>query len=207
MKNADTMQEKTYGLKEFCGEYFGHIAGMLGGLDRDAIASFVEDLEEARRAENTIFFIGNGGSSATASHMANDLGLGSRVEAGERPFRALSLADNVSAMTASANDCGYDTIFVRQLKLHHRPGDRLVAISASGNSPNIIAACEWVKKNGGRVIGMGGFDGGKLKDLSDIFIHVKARKGEYGPVEDIHMILGHLISTWIWHRERKEDAG
>jgi len=100
-------------------------------------------------------------------------------------------------MTAIANDDGYDNLFVNQLKIHYRDGDKLVVISANGNSRNVVAAAEWVKQCTGRTISIVGFDGGKLKDTCDIVIHVKTEKGECGPVEDIHMIIDHLISNWL----------
>jgi D-sedoheptulose 7-phosphate isomerase len=98
-------------------------------------------------------------------------------------------------MTAIANDEGYENLFVNQLRLHYRPGDLLVAISASGNSPNVVNAARWVKEQGGRVVTITGFDGGKLKSLGDIAIHIDTPKGEFGPVEDLHMIVIMLLLT------------
>jgi len=106
-------------------------------------------------------------------------------------------------MLAVANDTGYENIFVNQLRIHYRKGDKLVAISASGNSPNVVVAAEWVKKQGGAVIALVGFDGGKLKEIGDVVVQVKAVKGEYGPVEDIHMILDHLVSYWLQYQIQK----
>jgi D-sedoheptulose 7-phosphate isomerase len=168
------------------------------------VAEFVEEMENTRKQHNSIFFIGNGGSAATASHMANDFGIGVHKNGDQEPFRVLSLTDNVATMTAVANDHGYDNLFVGQLRTLYRKGDMLVAISASGNSPNVIAAAEWVKARGGKVIGLVGFDGGRLKEICDIRIHIKTRKGEYGPVEDVHIILEHLIHSWLLDRVRKE---
>ena len=108
-------------------------------------------------------------------------------------------------MLAIANDDGYESLFVNQLRVHYRHGDKLVAISASGNSPNVIAAAEWVRKQGGVVMSLVGFDGGKLKDISDIVIHVKSEEGEYGPVEDIHMIMDHLLANWLQYKVQREQ--
>ncbi|MCX5715878.1 MAG: SIS domain-containing protein [Candidatus Omnitrophica bacterium] len=160
-------------------------------------------LEEARKKQNTIFIIGNGGSAVTASHMANDFALGSRAGGHKSQYRALSLADNTAVITAISNDCGYDKLFVEQLKVHYRAGDKLVAISASGNSQNVISAAKWVKEQGGTIIGLLGFDGGKLKGICDIAVHIETPKGEYGPVEDIHMIIDHLIYTWLHYKAKK----
>ena len=176
--------------------YLDYLASCFDAIDCDAVAAFVDLLLAARESGNAVYFIGNGGSAATASHFANDLSIGTRT--GDRnPFRAISLTDNVAVMTALANDEGYDAMFVDQLKVHFRDGDSLVAISASGNSPNVIAAAEYAKSRGATIVGLTGFDGGKLRPLSDISLHVATAKGEYGPVEDIHMIFDHLIGSYL----------
>ncbi len=204
MSNIDSIINSSPDVSQFAKGYFEYISKLTAQLDTEAISAFVKELESARKDHNTVFFVGNGGSAATASHMANDLAFGSRVHQ-DPPFRVLSLTDNVAAMTAVANDNGYESLFIRQLKVHYRPGDKLVAISASGNSPNVVTAAEWVKEQGGKVIGLVGFDGGKLRDICDITICIETPKGEYGPVEDVHMMLDHLIYTWIWYRKRKGD--
>ena len=138
-------------------------------------------------------------------HFANDLSIGTRT-GDNRPFRAISLTDNVAVMTALANDEGYDAMFIDQLKVHFSEGDSLVAISASGNSPNVIVAVEYVKSRGGTVVGLTGFDGGKLRQLSDISLHVATDKGEYGPVEDMHMIFDHLIGSYLIAQVTRDRA-
>jgi len=203
MNNIDRIVAEANSVKEYAMAYFNYLSRLLDDIDTEAITDFVGELEAARKQHNTIFIVGNGGSAATASHMANDFGIGAGNSKDEVPLRALSLTDNVAGMTAIANDFGYDELFVYQLRAHYRPGDRLVAISASGNSPNVIAAAEWIKQHKGTVIGLVGFDGGKLKEYCDILIHIRTPKGEYGPVEDVHMILDHLIYTWL--RQRKNE--
>ena len=199
----DLLKEAT-GPEQFAEAYFGYLNELLNRLDKAAIAGLMQELELARQNGNTVFIVGNGGSASTASHMANDLGLGTATGEGT-PFRVLSLTDNVAVMTAIANDEGYDRLFVSQLVIHYRPGDKLLVISGSGNSPNVVAAAEWVKNKGGTVIGLTGFDGGKVKDLCDIVINVETPVGQhecYGPIEDIHMILDHLVTTWLrWRLE------
>nr|MBI3612071.1 SIS domain-containing protein [Nitrospirota bacterium] len=182
---------------QFARAYLDYLSGLLRGLDPKAIADFIQELEAARVKGNTVFVVGNGGSAATASHMANDFSVGAHPADGSPPFRVLSLTDNVAAMTAIGNDAGYENLFVYQLRAHYRPGDRLVAISASGNSPNLVEAARWMKKQGGRIVALVGFDGGELKRLADVLIHVHTPKGEYGPVEDIHMIMDHLVYSWL----------
>jgi len=204
MSNMKDLIQNTKSLKEFAKGYFGHISKLLDEIDINELEKFINEMEEARKTGKTIFFIGNGGSAATASHMANDLALGLR-KAVEPPLRCLSLTDNVPMMTAIANDNGYENLFVRQIQLYYRSGDKVVAISASGNSPNVVAAAQWVKDRGGKVISMTGFDGGKLAKISDATILVKTQKGEYGPVEDVHMVLDHVIYTWIWGKLKMEE--
>ncbi len=192
-------------IKAFAKNYFQYISKLLNQLDLNQIAMLIEHIEEARRNQKAIFFIGNGGSAATSSHMANDFSINMYgKKEGELPLRALSLTDSSAVLSAIANDSGYDQVFVQQLRVQYRPGDQLIIISASGNSPNVVAAARWVKKNKGIVMSLVGFDGGELARISDVVIHVKTPKGEYGPVEDIHMIMNHLIITWLQSKNDKK---
>lgn len=175
--------------------YFRYLSEIFNRISQKEITAFVEIMLEARENERTIFFIGNGGSASTASHFANDLSIGTRTK--NRPFKTLSLTDNASIITAIGNDFGYDEVFLRQLKTLARPEDVVVAISASGNSPNVIKAIEYANEKGCKTIGLTGFDGGKLRQIAQHSIHVPAEKGEYGPVEDVHMVLDHLISGYL----------
>ena len=145
--------------------------------------------------ESSIFFIGNGGSAATASHFANDMAIGTRTY--EKPFRAISLCDNQAVITAIANDDGYEKIFSQQLQVLLKKQDVVVAISASGNSPNLLDAIDTAKKMNTITVGISAFDGGKMKEMVDISVHVPTEKGEYGPAEDAHMVLDHLVSNYL----------
>jgi D-sedoheptulose 7-phosphate isomerase len=118
------------------------------------------------------------------------------------PFRVQALTDNNAVLTAISNDAGYEDVFVNQLRVHYRSGDRLVVISASGNSPNVVRAAKWVKAAGGTVLSMVGFDGGALVNLSDIVVHVPSQPGEYGPVEDAHLAVNHVLAHWFQVRLR-----
>ncbi len=208
MNNIEKMVMESGNVRSFAKSYFEYLFKLLNQLDTNAIVDFVMEMEKARANHNTIFFIGNGGSAATASHMANDFGTDIRKKCGsELPFRAMSLTDNNAVMMAIANDDGYDSLFVNQLRIHYRTGDKLVAISASGNSPNVVSAAEWVKERDGVVMSLVGFDGGKLKDISDITIHVNTMKGDYGPVEDVHMIMDHLLANWLQYKILEESKG
>src|SRR3990172_11249054 len=208
MNNLDRLFKESMSFENFAEGYYNYLHKLLHTIDIKEIVAFAEEMERTRRENKTVFFVGNGGSAATASHMANDFGMDIlRKTGGDLPFRAMALTDNTSVMLAIANDDGYDKLFVNQLRVHYRDGDKLVAISASGNSPNVVAAAEWVRARGGTVMSLVGFDGGKLKDISDVVIHVKSEKGEYGPVEDVHMIMDHLIANWLQYKVLSEQSG
>lgn len=192
--------------EEFVKGYLSYISELLSKIDTKSIAQIIEELNKARKEGAVVFVAGNGGSAATASHIANDIGLDVLKKTGTKvPFRIHSLTDNIPVLTAIGNDDGYDNLFLYQLKIHYRPGDRLIVISASGNSPNVIKAAEWVKEQGGIVIGLLGFDGGKLKELCNVAVVVETPKKEYGPVEDIHMVLDHLISCYLIESGTREE--
>ena len=159
------------------------------------IRLFVDALLSARESGSTIFFIGNGGSAATASHFANDLSFGTNQY--KKPFKVMSLADNLPVLTALGNDYGYDEIFIRQLKIYAKRGDVLVGISASGNSQNVIKAFEYASTYEITTISLTAFDGGILKETSDYNIHIPTDEKEYGPAEDLHMILDHLVGNYL----------
>ena len=183
-------------MKQYTENYFSTIKKLLDELDKDSIEAAVNLIESSINGGRHIYIMGNGGSAATASHMANDFSKGIKTGT-QKHFKAISLTDNVPLITAIGNDEGYDQIFVNQLKAFMNKGDVVIGISASGNSPNILNALQYAKDNGAKTIGIIGFDGGKAKELVDACIHVKTPYGWYGPVEDIHMIMDHLISGYF----------
>ena len=193
MNNIDKFY--TSDAKKFSSNYLNYLKQVIDGLDTGQIANFIQILVEAREEGRTIFFIGNGGSAATSSHFANDISIG--INDYEKPFKAVSLADNLPIITALGNDFGYEEIFYRQLKVMGKKNDVLVSISASGNSPNLLKAVEYAKSIGIITVGITAFDGGKLKQESDHGIHVQTERGEYGPAEDVHMIMDHLIGAYL----------
>lgn len=179
----------------FAGAYLNYLQSVLRRIDTAEIGRFIETLLDARKRGATIFFIGNGGSAATASHFANDLSIGTNDY--DQPFRAMSLTDNVPIITAIGNDFGYEDIFVRQLRILGRKGDVLVGISASGNSPNVLKAFDYALSTGIRTVAITAFDGGKMKRLADEGIHAPTEPKEYGPAEDAHMVLDHLVGAYL----------
>lgn len=191
----------TENIEEFSKSYFSYLKEIFDKVSLSEIRSFVEILLDARENGSTIFFIGNGGSAATASHFANDLAFGANEY--EKPFKVLSLTDNVSTITALSNDYGYDDVFVRQLKIYSSKKDVLVGISASGNSQNLINSFEYASSVGIKTVALTAFDGGRMREISDYSVHVPTDKKEYGPAEDLHMILDHLVSNYLLRLVKK----
>jgi len=181
--------------KNFSDEYLEYLTALIAQLDRSAISQFADLLLESRENKTTTFFLGNGGSASTATHFVNDVSLGSRQF--EKPFRAISLCDNQAVITAIANDDGYENIFLQQLQTLATAGDTIVCISASGNSKNLIKAIEYARENNIYVVGLTAFDGGYLKDNCDLNIHVPTKIGEYGPAEDLHMVICGLVGSYF----------
>lgn len=181
-----------------------HLDGLsrsLADLDLEAVEGLIDILEGAYAQGRTVFLIGNGGSAATASHMASDLAktvLGKHHDRLAKRFRVVALNDNVPLMTAWANDERYETIFGEQLKNLARRGDVLIVITGSGNSENIVYAVKTGRALGVTTVGLLGFDGGRTKLLLDHYVLVKAR--QYAYVEDVHLVLNHLITDYFSHR-------
>ncbi len=182
-------------MQEFIQKYIESLINILNNLDKNEIEKIKDILESTIENNSKIYILGNGGSAATASHMANDLSVGLKLRE-IRDFDVESLSDNSSVCTAIANDIGYENIFYAQIKNKIQKNDVLIAISCSGNSANILKAVEYAKKQGTTIVGMTGFEGGTLKELSDINFHVQTSKGEYGLVEDAHMILDHILYSY-----------
>lgn len=148
------------------------------------------ELLECYRNRRTVFVLGNGGSAATASHLACDLAKGTRAN-GDPTFRVLSLTDNVPLLTAWSNDASYDCALAQQLASFVEPGDVVLAISASGNSPNVLQAMQTARRHGARTIGLTGRTGGRLAGMVDIALHVPSDSIEQ--VEDAHVIVAHSV--------------
>jgi len=185
----------------FSKSYFEYLKEIFDKIDLTEIKEFIELLLMARETGATIFFMGNGGSAATASHFANDLAFGTNEY--EKPFKVMSITDNVATLTALSNDYGYDEIFIRQLRIYAKKGDVLVGISASGNSQNLINAFEYASISEIKTVALTAFDGGKMKEISDYGVHVPTEAKEYGPAEDLHMILDHLIGNYLMRLTEK----
>jgi len=201
MKSLDNVLKHTKNEPEkFSENYINYLIGLLNKINYSKIAECIDKIEEARINDKTIFIMGNGGSASTASHVANDFGLAVMKKSKNpniKSYRAQSITDNMSVISATANDSDYKNIFLDQIKIHYRKGDIAILISASGNSQNLVEAAKWIRSNNGFVISWLGFDGGILKSNSDLNIIIDTPKGEYAPVEDIHLIINHVIVSWM----------
>ncbi len=162
----------------------------LDAVSRVEIEGFMKLLVEALESGRTIFIMGNGGSGATASHFAGDFNKGLSYGRAKR-FRFVCLNDNLPTLSAYANDVGYEEVFVEQLRNFLSPGDLVIGISGSGNSPNILKAIEYANERGARTVGLTGFDGGRLKILAGSGVNIPIDSMQVA--EDLHMMLDHLI--------------
>ncbi len=176
---------------DFVQSYVNEVQNTLARLPWLQIRQAIAVLQSARLNGRQVFLIGNGGSAATASHFASDLGRG--VEGAAPPLRARALTDSMAVFSAMANDYGYEQVFSRQLACLLQPGDVVIAISGSGNSPNVLNAVRLAHERGAMTIGLVGFDGGYLREMVDLCIHVE--NGCIEQVEDVHVLLAHLIAT------------
>jgi D-sedoheptulose 7-phosphate isomerase len=156
----------------------------------EGMTQLIEKLRGALKEDRQIFVFGNGGSAANASHFATDLGKGASDKVGQR-FRVVSLNDNVSWMTALANDYAYEDIFVGQLQNYGKPGDIALALSVSGNSPNCVKGLEWARKNGLHTVALVGAKRGRMAEVAEQVIVINDT--HYGRVEDAQMGICHML--------------
>ncbi len=184
-------------------EYKRFLLSSIHSIDASIIEEITQSILLARSMGKFIFIVGNGGSAASASHLATDLMFGSKLDM--PPIKAVSLVDSTPSITATGNDINFDHVFARQLKNLGSKGDLLFLISASGNSPNILACLEISQRIGMKTIGFSGFDGGVLAKQVDISLHIPTELGCYGVVEDTHMIVGHMITELLKVQSAKEN--
>jgi D-sedoheptulose 7-phosphate isomerase len=170
--------------------YLSDLKETLDLLPQDIIAQIITLLHKARSEKRQIFIMGNGGSASTASHFVCDLAKNTRHPDWPN-YRVIGLTDNMAIFSALANDEGYENVFVQQLESFIEPGDIVIGISTSGNSPNVVKAIQFANEAQGITIGFTGFDSGRLGKLAKIHLHVQSDCIEH--VEDIHLMLEHLI--------------
>ena len=182
--------------EEYIAGYCAHMQKLLEAVDAKAVAKLTALIEEAGDKDKTIFLVANGGSAVVGSHWVTDLSIHSVVE-GRLGFRVISLADNPYSMTALANDTTFEQAFALQLKAAMRPGDLVIALSVSGNSPNILRAIEYANEFGAVTVGCTGFDGGALRTLAQHSVHLESTRDEYGPVENTFDLIMHIVTGYL----------
>jgi len=187
---------KKIDFKNHVENYKERLINLYDSMDLDLLETIINEFINCFKNGRTLYIAGNGGSAATSSHMQCDFSFFVRHCTNFRP-KVVALTDSTPLLTAIGNDNSYDDIFIEQLKGSFEKDDVLLTISASGNSKNVIKAAEYANNMGGTTICFVGFEGGKLKDISKYALHTPNAKGDYGPIEDLHMILDHLLVTYM----------
>jgi len=182
-------------MKAYIEGYAAALNGVMEKFDPKEFEKIIAILADAYRNDRQVFIAGNGGSAGTANHFVCDFGKNAvpftGTGPGKRRFRIISVSDNIEKITALGNDIGFDEIFRQQLINLMREGDVFIAVSASGNSPDLVRACEYAKEMKARIIVLAGFNGGKIKDFAEasLIAHLES----YEQIEDIHLIILHMI--------------
>ncbi len=190
-------------MTNFPQQYKADLVKVIDAIDLEAVGQAIEILRQARDAGRTIFVCGNGGSASTASHFVCDMVKGASFNRDVR-FRVMCLNDSLSTLTAYSNDVDYHCAFVEQLKNFAQRGDVVIAVSGSGNSPNVIRAIEYANSAGCRTVALTGRDGGKLGPLAQVNVLVRAP--HMGRIEDAHMVIMHMIGYYFMEAERAPEA-
>jgi D-sedoheptulose 7-phosphate isomerase len=172
--------------------YLSRVSKTILSIRTNDVEFLGKKIKEINKNGGGVYVVGNGGSAALANHFATDIGVGALKH--NKPVKIISLVSNISSLTASANDYGYEFVFSRELEILSTSQDLLILISSSGNSLNLLEAAKIAKERGVQTFGILGFDGGKLKTLVDHYIHVESRIGDYGIIEDCHSIILHAIT-------------
>ena len=180
---------------DYLNAYLERVSGAIASINTDELGALANAIMAAVASGGQVLYLGNGGSAATATHYVNDLVM-AYARTG-RVIRASSLSDNAALVTGISNDYSFDEVFAYQLKATAQAGDLVVAISASGNSPNLVRAIEYAGSAGMTTAAVLGFDGGKLKGIVDVAVHIPTKLGDYGPAEDAHLVVNHAIAGAI----------
>ena len=184
---------------DFATSYYARFAEALLGFDKGPLADVLAVFDGVIERGGTVWVAGNGGSAAIADHTVCDCSKGTHVP-GVAPFRTISLASNVPMLTALANDISYDAVFSEQLKYYMTDKDALLVVSSSGNSPNVVNACEYAKAEGVPTVAFVGFKGGTLAEVADVTVHIAV--DNYGIVEDTHQSLIHMLTQYMKARSQ-----
>ena len=179
-------------------QYFQDLQNVAKNISLDGIDKIIDILVDSYDSARTTYLFGNGGSAALASHFACDLGKGTAYCNGGKRFRVLALTDNVSTLTAWANDSNYEDVFSEQLRCFVQPRDVVFAISGSGNSKNVLSALRAARELGAATVGISGFKGGEMKPLCDTCVVVPSDDMQI--IEDLHLAITHSIYRAIYNR-------
>lgn len=188
----------------FLTDYYQRFAETLLSFDKGPMRDILTVFDKVTEAGGIVWIAGNGGSAGIANHSVCDFSKGTFVE-GEKPVRMVSLAANVPLMTALGNDISYDAVFSEPLKYYLTERDAVLLVSSSGNSPNVVAACEYARAQGVPTMAFVGFSGGKLKEVAEHVVHIE--NDNYGIVEDIHQSLVHVLTQYMTARSKARQAG
>ena len=190
-----TFPDHSYGvIGAFADDYFDRLAGAAASVDRAQLTAAADLLARTYAAGGTVFACGNGGSAAISNHLHCDHLKGVQTDTHLKP-KVVSLSATIETITAIANDIRYDEVYAYQLRTLAEAGDVLITVSSSGDSENIVRACQWAKDNNVGTIAMTGFSGGRSGALADINLHVDA--DNYGVVEDVHQSLMHILAQFL----------
>ncbi len=190
--------------QDFAADYYRRFSEALLGFDKGPLSEVLAVFDGVIARGGTVWTAGNGGSAAIADHTVCDCSKGTHVP-GTAPFRTVSLASNVPMLTALANDISYDDVFSEPLKYYLTEKDALLVVSSSGNSPNVVKACEYAKAKGVPTVAFVGFRGGKLAEIADTVVHIAV--DNYGIVEDTHQSLIHMLTQYMRARNEASAAG
>ena len=188
----------------FPASYKADVLKAIETIDLDKVSQAIDIFKQARDEDRRIFVCGNGGSATTSSHFVCDMLKGASFKRDKR-FRIMALTDSLPTITAYANDVSYECIFVEQLKNFAQPGDVVMAISGSGNSPNVLRAVEYANSIGCKTVALSGRDGGKLGAMAQV--NVQACHPHMGRIEDVHMIVMHMICYYFMDAEKPVAVG
>jgi phosphoheptose isomerase len=190
-------------LMDFVHDYYRRFVKVLDTFEKAPLEDIAKVFLEVSKRNGTIWVAGNGGSAAIADHTVCDTTKGTHVD-GQPPLRSVSLASNGPMVTALGNDIGYDEIFRYQLKYYLQPEDALLVVSSSGNSPNVVNACQYAKERGVPTIAFVGFRGGQLAEIADHVVWIEV--DNYGIAEDTHQSLMHVLTQYLRQRAEKKQS-
>ncbi len=182
-------------MNNYIKEYSNTITDALSKIDVAEFEKFIQVLVKAYKNDKQVFIMGNGGSAATANHFVCDFGKNAVLQEGKRRFRIISICDNIEKITALGNDFAFEQIFSQQLINLMNDEDVLISISASGNSPDLIKACEYAKTKNANIVSLAGFEGGRMKEFADV--NLITRLESYEQIEDMHLIFLHMVVYYI----------